>query len=224
MKEISLRKKRWHNPLPYILVIGMVIGIRIGWQQLISPPVQAQITSTPRAIRNVEKRQAVEITPTPAVPSAVEITPSVKVNPRAWVAEPAPDFSLKTVNGEVVRLSDFRGKPIFINLWASWCPPCRYEMPGIQAAYEKYKERGLVMLGLNFTVQDSLPEVEAFIKEFQLTFPILLDKDGEVSGLYGMRGLPTSYFIDSKGILQRIQFGAMTPEKLDKYLGEILPQ
>ena len=116
-----------------------------------------------------------------------------------------------------------RKVPILVDVWAPWCPPCRYEMPGIQAAYEKYKDRGLVVLGIDFTVQDNLPDVKSFIQELNLTFPILLDETGEVSaGLYGMRGLPTSYFIDTEGNLQRIQIGAMLPEKLEEFLAEIL--
>ncbi len=71
----------------------------------------------------------------------------------------------------MVSLADLRGKPVLINLWATWCPPCRDEMPGIQAAYEKYAAKGLVVLAIDFTVQDHLPEVTAFVKEFGLTFP-----------------------------------------------------
>jgi peroxiredoxin len=96
-------------------------------------------------------------------------------------------------------------------------------MPGIQAAYEKYKDKGLVVLGIDFTVQDHVEDVKAFIQEFKLTFPILLDETGDVSAmLYGMRGLPTSYFIDPEGVIQRIQVGTMLPEKIDEYLAEIL--
>jgi len=114
---------------------------------------------------------------------------------------------------------------VLINLWASWCPPCRYEMPGIQAAYEKFNGKGLVVLGINFTAQDNLQDVRDFVTELKLTFPILLDESGDVSaGLYGMRGLPTSYFIDIQGILQRIQVGAMLPEKIEEFLLEILPK
>jgi peroxiredoxin len=98
-------------------------------------------------------------------------------------------------------------------------------MPGIEAAYEKYKKKGFIILGINFTNQDNLPDVQAFVEEFKLTFPILLDQAGEVSAdLYGMRGLPTSYFIDSNGILRRIQVGPMLPEVLDRYLAEIFGQ
>ncbi len=233
MKEISLRKKRWPDPLPYILWAGLLLGIVISWIMYGVSAAQVQPVPTKRPAYlpttgitpTVEAPKIVEITSTAEVPQIVEITPNLNISSVARVGKPAPDFSLNTIEGEVIKLSDLRGRPVFINLWASWCPPCRYEMPGIQAAYEKYKEKGLVVLGIDFTVQDNLPDVKSFIQEFKLTFPILLDETGDISaGLYGMRGLPTSYFIDTEGILQRIQFGAMTPEKVDAYLAEIVPE
>jgi peroxiredoxin len=165
------------------------------------------------------------MTSTPEPLQIIKITPEVNFPSTARIGSPAPDFTLKTIDGKVVSLADLRGKPVLINLWATWCPPCRDEMPGIQAVYEKYAAKGLVVLAIDFTVQDHLPEVTAFVQEFGLTFPILLDETGDVSaGLYGMIGLPTSYFIDPQGILQRIQIGGMLPEKLDEYLAEILPE
>jgi peroxiredoxin len=96
-------------------------------------------------------------------------------------------------------------------------------MPGIEAAYQAHKDSDLVVLGIDFTAQDNLDEVKAFVAEMKLTFPILLDETGEVSaGTLGMRGLPTSYFIDRTGILRRIQVGAMLPEKIEEYLQDII--
>jgi peroxiredoxin len=196
-----------------------LVGILITWIRFYAPASSPQLPAT----KTPPYSPTAETTSTAEVPQFVEITPEVNIQSIAEVGKLAPDFSLKTVEGKEISLSDLKGKAVLINLWASWCPPCRYEMPGIQAAYEKYKSRGLVVLGINFTVQDNLQDVKAFIQELNLTFPILLDETGDVSaGLYGMRGLPTSYFIDPEGVIQRIQVGAMLPEKLDEFLTEIL--
>lgn len=221
MKEFSLRKSQGPNPLPYVLLAGLLIGIVISWNMFSAPASSDRLPSS----KTSTYRPTTMATSTIETLQIVEITPEVNIQTIARVGKPAPDFSLKTIEGKEIKLSDLRGKTVLINLWASWCPPCRYEMPGIQAAYEKYKDKGLVVLGIDFTVQDNLPDVKAFIQELKLTFPILLDETGDVSvGLYGMRGLPTSYFIDTEGVLHRIQVGAMLPEKLDEYLAEILPK
>jgi peroxiredoxin len=98
-------------------------------------------------------------------------------------------------------------------------------MPDIEAAYEKYQAQNLVVLGINVTTQDNLDDVKAFVKEYNLTFPILLDESGEVSEeLFHLRGLPTSFFIDSEGILQRIHIGAIPKMNLETFIIEILPK
>jgi cytochrome c biogenesis protein CcmG/thiol:disulfide interchange protein DsbE len=221
MKEYSPRKNQPSNPLSYVLLIGLLLGIAISWilfNKEASPTLPV-LTDTPAY------RPTLATISTATTLQVVKITPNVNVQSIASVGKPAPDFTLKTIDGKEIKLSDLKGKAVLINLWASWCPPCRYEMPGIQAAYEKYKFKGLVVLGIDFTVQDNLQDVKAFVQELKLSFPILLDETGDVSaGLYGMRGLPTSYFIDTGGILDRIQIGAMLPEKLEEYLAEILPK
>jgi cytochrome c biogenesis protein CcmG/thiol:disulfide interchange protein DsbE len=221
MKEYSLRKSQPTNPLPYILLVGLLIGIALSWILFNekASPTQPVLTETPSPLPII----STIATATPL--QIVEITPNVAIQSIARVGHTAPDFALKTLDGKEIKLSDLKGKAVLINLWASWCPPCRYEMPAIQVAYEKYKNKGLVVLGIDFTVQDNLKDVNAFVKELKLTFPILLDETGKISvGLYGMRGLPMSFFIDTEGILQRIQVGAMLPEKLDGYLADIMPK
>jgi len=126
----------------------------------------------------------------------------------------APDFTLETLAGENITLSDLRGHAVLINLWASWCPPCRAEMPDMQQAYEDYEERGFTILAINATNQDSLSAAEDFVKDHNLTFPILLDSKGEVSRLYQLRSLPTSYFVDAEGIIQEVIVGGPMSEAL----------
>ena len=139
------------------------------------------------------------------------------------IGKQAPDFTLMTLDGTEVSLSQFRGQPVLINFWATWCLPCREEMPELVRSYESHKAEGLIILGLNLTYSDSLPDVETFASEFNITFPILLDKDGAVAErLYRIPGVPTSIFIKRDGTIERIQVGIMTPRQIDQYVAEIL--
>lgn len=126
----------------------------------------------------------------------------------------APDFTLKTPQGESYSLSRLRGQAVLVNIWATWCPPCRAEMPAIQALYEEYRAQGLEVLGINSTVQDSPLEIAPFIAEYGLTFPILLDETGEVTRAYGIRSLPSSFFIDRQGRIKMVVIGGPMSETL----------
>lgn len=124
----------------------------------------------------------------------------------------APDFTLTTLAGDEVTLSELRGDPVILNLWATWCPPCRAEMPAIQAVYEKYREQGLQVLAVNMTYQDSAPAAADFVQEFKLTFPIPLDTTGIVGNGYQMRALPSTFFIDREGVIQQVIIGGPMSE------------
>lgn len=126
----------------------------------------------------------------------------------------APDFTLSTLDGEEIAFSQLRGRPMLINLWASWCLPCRAEMPAIQTVYDEYADRGFLVLAVNATNQDSHSDVIAFTRNNGLTFPILLDEDGEVSRKYALQALPTSYFVDSHGIIREVVVGGPMSEAL----------
>src|SRR5690625_2621225 len=120
----------------------------------------------------------------------------------------APDFELETSDGETVKLSDFRGKRVMVNFWATWCPPCRAEMPDIQKFYEN---KDVVILAVNLI--DSRPDeaenVEPFVDDYGLTFPVLLDKRSEVAGLYQIQPIPTNFLIDSSGRIHNVAYGAL---------------
>jgi len=131
-------------------------------------------------------------------------------NPKAGFA--APDFTLDTLDGGQLTLSQLQGHPVVLNLWASWCLPCRHEMPTIEKVYQKYQDTGLMVVGLNLTSQDSVPDVKAFVKELGLTFPIVLDRDGAVSERYQLLGLPSTFFIDRKGIIRSVVVGGPMSE------------
>jgi cytochrome c biogenesis protein CcmG/thiol:disulfide interchange protein DsbE len=126
----------------------------------------------------------------------------------------APDFTLNTPDGESFTLSELRGQAVLVNLWATWCPPCRAEMPAIQKLYDEYKDQGFVVLGLNMTYQDDPSAVVPFIQENQLTFPILIEETGNVAEKFELRSLPSSFFIDRDGIIQEVVIGGPMSEAL----------
>jgi cytochrome c biogenesis protein CcmG/thiol:disulfide interchange protein DsbE len=126
----------------------------------------------------------------------------------------APDFELKTPEGETVRLSDLRGQAVLVNLWATWCPPCRAEMRSIEKIYREYKDKGLVVLAVNMTQQDDAIAVAPFVKEQGLSFPILLDEGGLVAHAYQLQSLPSSYFIRRDGIINEVVIGGPMSEAL----------
>jgi len=126
----------------------------------------------------------------------------------------APDFSLQSTTGETVTLSNLRGHAVLINLWATWCPPCRAEMPAIQKVYDEYKDQGLIVLAVNMTYQDSPSEVPPFLQEYNLTFPVLLDQSGSMAKSYELRSLPSSFFINREGTIQEVVIGGPMSETL----------
>lgn len=142
------------------------------------------------------------------------------VNPLV-VGEKAYDFSLRDLDGNDVALSDFAGQPVIINFWATWCAPCRLEMPELQKAYEAYQEQDLVILAVN--AQEEEQHVGDFFAELGLTFRPLLDSDGQVGRAYGALGLPSTYFIDGSGEVTAVHRGILTEEQIEAYVVQILP-
>jgi cytochrome c biogenesis protein CcmG, thiol:disulfide interchange protein DsbE len=143
-------------------------------------------------------------------------TPGLPPSPD--VGHPAPDFVLQTLDGEPVRLSDFRGKPVILNFWASWCGPCRAEIPALQAAWQKV-EGDAVILGVD--VQENPRIVSAFAIERGMTYPIVLDASGEVYRSYRIYALPTTYFIDARGIVSELYTGALNVPLIQRRVEEL---
>jgi len=119
----------------------------------------------------------------------------------------APDFRLESLDGQVVSLSGLRGGPVMLNFWATWCGPCRAEMPYIQEVFEDkdWTDQGLVILAIN--VGEQPPEVKKFMEDNGLSFPVLLDTDTSVAENYGIRAIPTTLFIDKDGIIKDRKIG-----------------
>jgi peroxiredoxin len=131
----------------------------------------------------------------------------------------APNFTLQDLNGEQFTLSELRGHPILINLWATWCAPCRIEMPHIQDRFERYADQGFLVLAVDF--DEPADQVAAFRDELGLTFDILLDPGGEIQELYRNRSYPSSFFVDENGVIQVQHIGIMTEGQLDENLSAI---
>jgi peroxiredoxin len=132
----------------------------------------------------------------------------------------APDFVLRSLKGSNVRVQNLRGHPILVNFWATWCGPCRSEMPDIQEVHRRYRSEGLVVLAV--TSEVSSAEVRDFADKLDIDFPILLDSSGKVAEAYGVQGLPTSFFIDSEGIIQEVYLGSMSRSVIEDNLSTIL--
>jgi len=126
----------------------------------------------------------------------------------------APNFTLDSSTGHKSSLSDFRGKVVLVNFWATWCPPCRKEMPAMQHVFESYQDEGFVIIAINAAYQDSSSKADALIASNGITFPILFDTDGNVANHYHVQAFPTSFFIDREGIIHEIVFGGPMAETL----------
>jgi len=112
-------------------------------------------------------------------------------------AAPTPDFSLTTPDGKKISLKDFRGQIVLLNFWASWCVPCREEMPAMEKLYQEYKDKNFAVLAV--AVKDRKQDAVDFIKELKITYPVALDPEAQIGSLYGAWGLPATYLIGPKG-------------------------
>jgi thiol-disulfide isomerase/thioredoxin len=155
-------------------------------------------------------------------------TPSLSgdLSTAARVGSLAPDFTLTdALTGESVSLASLRGKPVWINFWATWCPPCREEMPEMQQFYEKYQSQGLAIVGVN--VQESDSQVQQYVKEGAFTWTFVLDAEGRTTDRYLVGGLPSHYFIDAQGVVRAVHMGGLEnmagrKAPVEEYLAKIL--
>ncbi|MBM2826133.1 MAG: hypothetical protein HW403_197 [Dehalococcoidia bacterium] len=138
---------------------------------------------------------------------------------KARVGEPAPEFTLQNLAGEAVALKDFRGQTVLVNFWATWCGPCRVEMPEMEAIYKEKAGDGFTILAVNF--KEDPERASSFARNLGLTFPVLLDSKGQVADAYGVIGLPTSLFIDGDGIVKAMQVGEMNKSVIARKLRQI---
>jgi peroxiredoxin len=139
----------------------------------------------------------------------------------AGQAGPAPDLSLQSLDGRQVSLSQYRGSVVLINFWATWCPPCKGEIPALEAAYRAHKDRGFVILGVD--VGEPGPVVQTFVRRMGISYVVLLDEQERMLVRYGGLGLPMSVLVDRDGIIRERHIGVISEAELQKYLDKHLP-
>ncbi|MFI5247938.1 MAG: peroxiredoxin family protein [Nitrospirales bacterium] len=139
------------------------------------------------------------------------------------VGSQAEDFRLTDLDGKSQSLSQYRGKIVLVNFWATWCKPCTTEMPAMQSSFDKLRDKGFVVLAINELEDDA--KVREHIKQYGHTFPVLMDRDNKVANQFGVYGLPVSVFIDQEGRVQEyIKGGLLTEQKIDDVLAKIQKQ
>jgi peroxiredoxin len=139
---------------------------------------------------------------------------------KAAIDLPAPNFAASTPGGQEIELSALRGSPVALNFWATWCVPCRAEMPELQSAATRYRDQGLVVLGVNGG--ETANQVKAYVDELKLTFPIVLDPDGMIANSYGVYAMPTTIWIDAESIIRAKHLGPLTENDIDRYMASLL--
>ncbi len=171
-----------------------------------------------RAQRDGSASGPVSVAGAPTSAASAEPDPAVgPLDDRKPVkGQPAPDFVLRNTEGALVKLSDLRGKVVFVNFWASWCVPCKKELPDIQKLYDEKRADGLEVLAINW--QDDPATATSFFDSHNLTLPLLLDRSGSVYTQYRLQGLPDSFFIDREGNIAALQFGSLTEAKMRERL------
>lgn len=145
--------------------------------------------------------------------------PAAAGQPAPRLGSLAPGFSLNDLDGNPVSLADFRGRPVLINFWATWCGPCEAEMPAINRAFLASQAEGLVVLGID--LEEHPDTIRSFVDYYELDFTILADREGVVAGQYQVQGLPTSFFIDRAGRIAHIHIGQMSEADLENGLARI---
>lgn len=128
----------------------------------------------------------------------------------------AIDFQLRNLEGKQVSLSDYQGKKVMLNFWATWCPPCKKEMPEMEKVHKENKD--IVILSVNL---DPNQDVKGFMEKMNLTFPVLLDQENEINKEYKVISIPTSFFIDSEGIIKQKHTGGMTYDQINNAIKEL---
>lgn len=159
----------------------------------------------------------------PQVPAAEgAVNPVTGIVDPLVVGDKAYNFALTDLDGRAVTLSDFAGQPVLVNFWATWCPPCRLEMPEFERAFQAHQEDGLVILAIN-EYEDAETVRSFFSDEMGFSYTALLDADGEVGKAYGAVGLPASFFVSPEGEITAVHRGLLTEAQLNSYLADLLP-
>lgn len=141
-------------------------------------------------------------------------------SPTPTIGQPAPDFTLPTLDGSSVRLADLKGRVVIVNFWATWCPPCENETPRLVGWYAQHRAAGLEVLGVDKLVQDSRDAVDEFVAKYAVPYAVPLDQTGDISRQWQALNLPRSYVIDREGVVRYVRLGELTQRDFDT---EVLP-
>ncbi len=182
------------------------------------------VASTPTEIRpSISSTPVPTIVATPAAATDTGTTPAslIPLGDGPAVGQPAPDFSLAGLDGKTVRLSDFHGQPLVVNFFATWCGPCKEELPQFQATYQKNRAQGLQVLLVD--LKESPADVRSFATKLGLSMPIAVDQQGVIASQgYALTNIPTTYFIDGDGVIRGVQFGPLTGTTLADNVNALL--
>lgn len=199
----SLAAAKWNKAMIGVVVAVLLLGLL------------SACSSEPK---KTQSEGEAELPPTPETVEPT-LTKEPEIGPE--VSLQAPDFTLKDLEGKTISLSQFRGKTVLLNFWASWCGPCRAEMPHLQKFFEESGD-DLTPIGVN--LMEDRSQVERFAQKQGLTFPIALDLEGKVGSSYKVRSIPTTFFIDPEGIIRGKKVGMFgSEEEIRSMLEDVMP-
>ena len=228
--RLALSETR-HMSISVLLLIAVCLTLSCAQSSGGDNPTPTQTTGPASTPTTIPDPSTAAPEPTPAPPSPTPeptVTATPAPTPRTILstsrtgAEVAPDFEIETFGGETLRLSDLNGKVVVLNFWASWCPPCRWEMPFFETMWQEYRDRDVVFVGI--AMSDTLENASAFAEESGVTYPIALDTTNEIVRAYEILSLPTTFFIGKDGNIERKLTSAANEGLLKVFLRGQLPR
>jgi len=214
---VDTLRRRFNSSLAW-LVLGLLAMVLLGLLASCTPAVveEEEEDVMPSVKEEVKLEQEVEeaskLEQEPALGQEVEEAPKV--------GRLAPDFTLLDLDGNTVALSDFRGKAVFINFWATWCPPCRAEMPDIEAIYKEYKNKDVMVIGVDILEAEDV--VRQYVQQGGFSWTFVIDTTGEVADNYGVTAIPTSFFLDKEGVIRAVDIGDITERAMESQLAKAM--
>lgn len=200
-----------HRIYSLLLIVLFVAGC-VAKTSVDSPGATSASSSTPPVVYGPQPAPSAGVVGESATPGNRPVPP--KTGNVAW------DFTLTNLQGEQVRLSELRGKKVMLNFWATWCGPCRIEIPAMVKLYGEMRSQDFEILAIN--LREDTEQVRSFAENLQMSFPVLLDPGGQVSQAYYVRGIPTSVFIDDEGIIQIVHVGTLNDKILREYVKRLM--